>query len=212
MAASLDFYAGDGNSIANGSGLGFYAGTFSASVRVGQYNQTTFITNGAGTAQGPQVDNIKYHNIASGIVNSATGAIFLRNIPNADATLNIRFTYDSAINVQNVQVSIYDRNDTSKAASGVTTYVAEVIHPDGSQGGPIGSGAQTWTVFSGTTASNGQTLTLAKNPGISGLSAGNGNNSHATAVRHDWYVLLSASPDSIGSKTQYGFYATLEYL
>jgi len=32
------------------------------------------------------------------------------------------------------------------------------------------------------------------------------------ATRHDWYVGLSASPDSIGSKTDFGLYFTLEYL
>ena len=32
------------------------------------------------------------------------------------------------------------------------------------------------------------------------------------STRHDWYLAISASPDSIGSKTQYGLYFTLEYL
>ena len=33
-----------------------------------------------------------------------------------------------------------------------------------------------------------------------------------TSARHDWYAALSASPHSIGSKTQYGLYFTVEYL
>jgi hypothetical protein len=32
------------------------------------------------------------------------------------------------------------------------------------------------------------------------------------SMRHDWYVALSAEPNTIGSKTQYGLYFTLEYL
>ena len=32
------------------------------------------------------------------------------------------------------------------------------------------------------------------------------------SLRHDWYVALSASPESIGSKTDFGLYFTLEYL
>jgi hypothetical protein len=32
------------------------------------------------------------------------------------------------------------------------------------------------------------------------------------STRHDWYIALSASPDSIGSKTDFGLYFTLEYL
>ena len=33
-----------------------------------------------------------------------------------------------------------------------------------------------------------------------------------TSTKHDWYIGLSASPQSIGSKTAYGLYMTLEYL
>jgi hypothetical protein len=212
MAAQLKFYAGSDNEIPTGSGLGFYGGTFGASVRVGEYNQTTYITNPAGTAQGAAADNIKYSNIASGIVNSATGAIFLRNIPNQEATLNIRFTYDTAVNVQNVTVKIYDRTTTTSAATGVTTFVSELIHFGTSQASALGSGGATWMVFSGSSVSANQSLTLAVSPGISGFAAGNGSASTHVDTRHDWYLALSASPDSIGSKQLYGLYASLEYL
>lgn len=210
MAAQLKFYS-DTNEIGGGSGLGFYGSSFGNSVRVGEYQQTTYITNAAGTAQGPQTDNIKFHNMGSGYVNSATDPTGLRRIPNADATMNIRFTNDTPVNVQAVELRIYDRISVSNPASGVTTYVVEHIHPDGSQAGPLGSGGATWTVFSGISSATGF-LTLAKNPGVSGLQAGNGLNGGATSSRHDWYVSLSASPDSIGSKSSYGLYVSLEYL
>lgn len=212
MAAELKFYAGSNNLIPPGSGLGFYGGVFGASVRVGQSQQTTYITNAAGTAQGPAADNIKYHNIASGIVNSATGALFLRNIPNQEATLNIRFTYDLAVNVQNVEVRIYDRTNTASAATGVTTYVAELIHFGTSQASAIGSGGASWMVFSGSAVSNDQSLVLANSPGSGGFAAANGLTSTHLDTQHDWYLALSASPDSIGSKQLYGLYASLEYL
>jgi hypothetical protein len=32
------------------------------------------------------------------------------------------------------------------------------------------------------------------------------------SVRHDWYLALSSEPVTVGSKTQYGLYFTLEYL
>ena len=32
------------------------------------------------------------------------------------------------------------------------------------------------------------------------------------ATQHDWYLALSAEPETIGSKTQYGLFFTLEYL
>jgi hypothetical protein len=48
--------------------------------------------------------------------------------------------------------------------------------------------------------------------GPSGQYAGNGSNSAWTDTQHDWYLVLSASPDSIGSKTLYGLWVSLEYL
>jgi hypothetical protein len=33
-----------------------------------------------------------------------------------------------------------------------------------------------------------------------------------SSARHDWYVALSSEPESIGSKTQYGLYFSVEYL
>jgi len=72
-------------------------------------------------------------------------------------------------------------------------------------------------------------MLFTSSPGISGLNTSAGDSLPSTgpgsqynwlsnegaaheALRHDWYVALSASPDSIGSKTQYGLYFTLEYL
>ena len=53
---------------------------------------------------------------------------------------------------------------------------------------------------------------LAKSPGPSGQYAGNGSANTGQYYQHDWYVGVTASPDSIGSKTQYGLYVELEYL
>jgi hypothetical protein len=33
-----------------------------------------------------------------------------------------------------------------------------------------------------------------------------------SSLRHDWYLALSSEPQSIGSKTNYGLYFTVEYL
>jgi len=77
-------------------------------------------------------------------------------------------------------------------------------------------------------------MTLTPSPGQSGLNtvdgdplpsaniAGGGADGYINwltkegashqARRHDWYLALSASPQSIGSKTDYGLYFTLEYL
>ncbi len=94
--AVINFYAGGYNFPINnlsGSGLGFFgAGGFGASVPVGSWQDTTFITNGNGTAQGPQVNNVKWIHSASGQLPGSTN-VALINIPNYQGTLNIRFTH-----------------------------------------------------------------------------------------------------------------------
>lgn len=203
--AQIGFYADTYN--LNGSGLGFYGAGFGQSVDVGSYQDTTFITNGAGTAQGQQVNNIKYANTASGYLGSATSGVWLTQMPNYLATLKVSFTHSSAVKAQNVVGRIYDRSNINNPASGVTTKVAELIHPDTIQNNN-GSGDTTWL----TPAGSAITISLAPSPGISGLYAGNGGNSTRSDTQHDWYLAITASPDSIGSKTLYGFYISLEYL
>ncbi len=203
--ATITFLADNVN--LNGSGLGFYGAGFGQSVDVSAYQGTTFITNGAGTAQGAQVNNIKYENTLSGFLGSATSGVLLTQMPNYLATLNIRFTHGSAIKAQNTVVRIYDRSNINNDASGVTTKVAELIHPDTVQNNN-GSGDTTWLTPHGSAV----TVSLAPSPGYSGLYAGNGANSTRSDTQHDWYLAISASPDSIGSKTLYGLYISTEYL
>lgn len=207
MAAEIQFWA-DTEGVENlgGSGLGFYGQGFGRSVPVGEYQTTTFITDENGTVQGAQVDNIKYISPASGQVNGG-GDINITHIPNRLATLNPRFINDTEVQVQNVEARIYDRVNIDNPASGVTCKVAELIHPD-PVNGPGGSGDTEWL----TPAGSAVVVVLAPSPGISGLYAGNGSNSTRPDTRHDWYLGISASPDSIGSKTQFGLSLSLEYL
>lgn len=213
--ATVSFYAGDDNNITNlaGSGLGFYGAGFGYSVSVGAWQDTTWITNANGTSQGPQANNVKYANQGSGYVDSSTTPTGLRFIPNQQATLNIRFTHGSNVNVQNAQVRLFDRYDINNAPSGVSTALCQTIHPGTSQSGPQGSGSTVWTIVSGDrVAGSGISLGLAPNPGISGLYAGNGSNSVVSSNQHDWYICVSSSPDSTGSKTQYGLRFSVDYL
>lgn len=215
--AQIDFLAGGGSfQIANlsGSGLGFYGGGFGYSVEVGSWQDTTFITNSVGTLQGPQVNNVKYLNIGSGIVNSASSGVPLTAIPNNLATLNIRFTHGSAVKTQNAVFHIFDRNNVNSPASGVTCRVAEIIHPDPVQNNN-GSGDTTWMGIttnpltgSATVGGSGITVPLVASPGVSGLRP---NGADTTATQHDWYVAITASPDSVGSKLFAGF-VLCEYL
>lgn len=203
--AQISFYAGEGFQINNlaGSGLGFYGGGFGYSVPVGEYQDTTFITNANGTAQGPQVDNIKFLNNNSGIVNGASSGVHLRAIPNYLATLKINFNHNSPVKTQNVMARIYDRNNINNDPSGVTFKVAELVHPDQTQT-LNGSGSNAWVTLHG----SGSMLQLTSSPGLSGLRP---NGAETMSTDHDWYLAITGSPDSVGSKLA-ALYVELEYL
>ena len=206
--AAIEFWAAGYNDIQihnlSSSGIGFYGSAFGNSVAVGEYQTTTYITNSNGTSQGPQINNVKYLNPSSGYVNSATSGMPLLNIPNYLSTLNIRFTHSSPVKTQNVKLYIYDRVSINNEASGVLTKVAEIIHPDVLQTA-TGSGDSNWITPTGSSV----IVDLVASPGTSGFRP---NGANTSDTRHDWYTVISASPNSVGSKTQYGLYTSLEYL
>jgi hypothetical protein len=210
MAPQIRFISGGGSFPINdlsGSGLGFYGtAAFGASVAVGSWQQRTFITDATGAIQGPEVNNVQYLNPGSGILGQAGSGTPLQFIPNWQSTLNIRFTNDAACKTQNQYAMIFDRVNTTHAATGVTTKMAQIIHPNPNQG-PGGSGDSAWWTFN--TANAGLQMPLVSSSGTSGFSP---NGPQTSDVQHDWYVTLSASPDTIGSKSQYGLYVSLEYL
>lgn len=209
MAAQLKFYGGNGSSWVDidtgGSGIGFFgAAGFGTSVAVGAWQENTYITNGDGSVQGPEITNIQWVHANSGSIDGGA-PIALSGIPNSQG-INIRFTYDSAVRVQNAKLYVYDRNNINRNASGVTTKIAEFIHPALVAGTPWGSGSTLWQTVNG----SGSVFTMINvSPGISGLAP---QGATTTAVRHDWYVGITASPDSIGAKTAYGLFFSLEYL
>lgn len=209
MPAELKFYAGQNFAINElaGSGLGFYgANGFGSSIGVNAWNERTFITNSAGTIQGAEVDNVKWISSGSGVLGQAGSGVSLLAIPNYLSTLEVRFTNDTAVQVQNASVRIYDRVNINNPPSGVTCRIAEIIHPDTTQN-LTGSGDSTWI----TAAGSGTVVNLAPSPGVSGLYAGNGSNSVRADTSHSWYLAISCSPDSVGTKT-FALYCSLEYL
>lgn len=203
--ATFTFHSA-GNDIGS-SGVGFFGNAgFGSSVSVGAYQDSTYITNSNGTIAGALLNNIKYSHPSSGIVNGigSPSGLNLQAITNSQASLNVRFSHTSAVATQNVKLRIYDRANINNAASGVTTKVAEIIHPT-TTNALDGSGSSSWQ----TPAGSGTVMDLVSSPGMSGLRP---NGSGTIADRHDWYLALSASPDSIGSKTQYAMWVELEYL
>lgn len=202
--ASIGFYSHDNGTInVAGSGLGFYGATFGTSVSVGAYQDSTYITDSTGTVNAAQVHNMKYTHPSSGSINGLTSVNVL-NFPNQLATLNIRFTHGSAVKTQNAVFRVYDRNNINNNPSGVTAKVVEIVHPSTVQSGLLGSGGSTWSTLFG----SGSTLSLISSPGMSGLRP---SGSNTTQTRHDWYLAISVSPDSIGSKTFAGYFSC-EYL
>ncbi len=200
--ATVTFYAGEGSNLytTQTSGLGFYGpGGFGYAVPLNEYQDYTYITNGVGTIQAAQADNVKYHSANSGTVDSVI--YNLKDIPNYKATLNIRLEHGSAISTQNGRVYIYDRYSKVNPASGLTCKIAQIDHTGTVNTGLVGVGSTSWTTAAGTSSY----LTLSNTPGISGYGGG-------AQVQHDWYLAISASPTSIGAKTQFGLMFEVEYL
>jgi len=224
----------------SGSGLGFFGGGFGISVPVGQFQDSTYVTNSNGISSGIKVNNTKYDTASvwsnSGVSHNGGTTIGTSGMPNYYAPLNIRFSHtDEAVRVQNCVLRIFDRNDTTKQASGVTTQVFEVRHPHpveahNSQSGSLAlRGVSHFGWYEFDPEESMTDLSFTDSPGISGLNTlaaetlpsglPDGKVNWITkegaahdSTRHDWYVALSAAPDSIGSKTDYGLYFTLEYL
>lgn len=210
MAPAITFFAGENFSVNNlaGSGLGFYGSDgFGTSVDVGSWQGRTFITDATGAVEGAEVDNCQFLNSSGVILGQSGSGILLTQVPNYLATLNIRFTNDSAVLTQNPQVRIYNRTTLASGAVGVTTKVAEIRHTDTAQTAN-GSGDTTWSTWSGS-VNDVSAKTLVTSPGSGGFRP---SGSSTSDTQHDWYLAISASPDSIGSKTEYGLSFQVEYL
>jgi len=214
--ATVTFYANEsiggainsGSQNLNGSGIGFFGngGAF-ASVRIGEYQDRTFVCDANGTAVGAEIDNVKYVNATGALISrggSTDAALPLVNIPNYKSTLNIRFDHGSAVRTQNAKVQIYDRSNVNNGPVGVICQAAEIVHPEVSQA-VVGSGDTNWIACNGSSPY----VDLIASPGISGIRV---SESNTTQIQHDWYVCISASPTGIGSHTNFGIFFTTEYL
>lgn len=236
--AEIKFYAnikdqsGDGELInhAAGSGIGFYGNGFGISVPVGAKQSRTYVTNAIGTNEGAQLNNTGF--VTSGnlttkgtiSVNGST-AIDLDRLPNYLCPLNIRFTHTEPVRVQNCRLRIFDRNNINNHASGVVTYVYESRHPATVQSvtnlSHRGRTETSWYEFDPVDAMTDMPFTAS--PGASGKNTNTQDTSPTLGYttqegvthqssRHDWFLALSSEPVTVGSKTQYGLYFTLEYL
>ncbi len=172
--------------------VGFFGASFGFSIRVGEYNTTTFRTNSNGTSDGSQLPNVKFANASGAFVGPSLIAEELLEIENTQATLNIRLNTDNPIKTQNSKFRAFDRVNINNNPSGVVINAAE-LRKD--QALVRGSGDQVWQSIFG----SGSVLDLA-------------DQTTANFVQHDHYVALTATPTSIGEKTDIGFYYETEFL
>ncbi len=213
MAAAINFYAGQGAGVwvdLNASGLGFFGASFGTSVQVGQYQDSTFISASDGSAPaGPTATNGKYDTVTSGVIINGAPAIVPSAVIINSGTLNVRFTFDSAVKTQNAELRIFDRTSINAGATGVKTQVLQVANGGSgvsSSGTALAPASHPgWVAPSG----SGVTVALLSSSASGGLSP---SGTDSQDVRHDWYTCISATPLSIGSKEAFGLYVQLEYL
>jgi hypothetical protein len=198
MASTIRWFGGAGTPeiapAASGgfNTLGFFGASFGFSIRVGEYNTTSFRTNSNGTSNGSQLPNVKFANSSGAFVGASLVAEELLEVENALATLNIRLNTDNVIKTQNSRFRAFDRININNNPSGVYIAAAEI---EKDQASVRGSGDAFWTQIFG----SGSVLALS-------------DQTTANFNQHDWYVALTASPLTIGEKTEIGFYFETEFL
>lgn len=194
MATTLRFLNPANNSIeilpAASGGLntvGFYGPGFGLSVRVGEFNETTFRTTEDGQTNGSQLPNVRWASATGGYVGASIIEQGLQSILTSEATLQVELVTDVAVQTQNAIFRTFDKASIDNPPSGVDVYAAEVASG-------VASGDATWTQIQG----SGTVLSLADQ-----------TNNNTT---HNWFVALSSSPTSVGEKTNFAFYFETEFL
>lgn len=123
----------------SGSGLAFFGATSGSSVAIGSYQDSTYVANSDASVVSDVTNNVKYSadTYPSGacVLNSTPASAFesgLTGVRSMYGTLGIEFGHTSAVNIQNCQLRIYDRNNVNYPASGVNTKCAELVNFNGS--------------------------------------------------------------------------------
>jgi hypothetical protein len=198
MATTIEWFAGDGSpeiAPASSGGLntvGFFGSSFGFSIRVGEYNNTTYLTDANGTTDGGALPNLRFANSSGAYVASELTPTELLEVNNDEATIKVTLTTDNPIKTQNTNFRCFDRVSINNNPSGVTMRAAE-IRKD--QTGVRGSGDVSWTVIAG----SGDVLAL-------------DDQTTENDTEHNFFVGLTATPTSIGEKNSIAFYWESEFL
>jgi len=194
MATTLKFYNPTNNAIeilpAASGGLntvGFYGPGFGLSIRVGDFNEGTYITTEDGQTNGSALPNVRWASVTGAYLAASIIPSLLQDILTTEATLEIELVTDVAVTTQNAVFRTFDKASIDNAPSGVDVYAAEVISG-------AASGDTTWTQIQG----SGSVLNLADQT--------------ISNTTHEWFIALSSTPTSIGEKTNFAFYFETEFL
>lgn len=170
-------------------------------VIVDRYQDKTFITNTSGTNLGKapfglpasgQLINHKF--VSSSTVNvSGLGETALINVTPPSGTLLIRFIPSGSIEVRTQNAIVYAVN--LNASSGVDD-VGSVVTGIKVQGYEPGADA-TWTQMAGAGAIDNRLLLLDRD---------------VAEARHDFFIGLSASPEAVGQRSDFGLFTVIEFL
>lgn len=202
MAVTIDWRHGDGTSaIINPSGtnntVGFFGSAFGFSVKVGEYQDKTSVTDIAGAGESGVLKNNKF--IASGIVETDTVSGLISDMTVNDATVRIHFNNSTdPVRLQTTEFRAFDGALISSGPSGVTIQAFELsttssgVLTVASASGVNSGGDVIWEAIAGATV-----LDLIDHP--------------FTDNDHYHYVAMSATPTSIGQKT-FGFFYQTEFL
>jgi hypothetical protein len=213
-----------------GSGIGFYGPGYGTSVPIGGRQTTTWLTNSDGTSNAQfQLNNTAQRPNNQVSINGAN-PIGLNFLPNRLCPLNVKFSHETSVRVQNAKLKIFDRNSIEAHASGVSTFVYEARHPSADQSHPSlswkpnspapGVGVHEWVEFDPSESMFDMLLTSSPGPsGTNGSSndtpllygAATIDGAQGEFQEHDWFIALSVEPHEIGSKL-FGLYFSCEYV
>lgn len=202
MAVTISWTGGPGTDTIDPSGandtIKFARSSFSSSVRVGQYQDTSWVSDDSGSTNYNQLTNTKYVD-ASGVSLDGASRADLTAIPVSGVTVRIHFNESAdPVQLQNSEFIVYDGVDVDNDPTGVTVQVFEAsITPSGtlstaSASGLNANGNSVWTSVHGST-----TLPLITQSGLD--------------TDHYVYLGISVTPSSVGAKTWSMQYST-EYL
>ncbi len=170
-------------------------------VIVNKFQDSTFITNTSGFNMGVapfglrasgELNNFKFETTSLANV-SGVASILLSDIPAESGTLLIRFEPSGSVPVRTQNTLM--RTVLLNSASGVDN-VSDIVIGLVIQGFEPGTD-NTWTKTAGNSALDNRLFLLDHND---------------TDLVHDFFVSLSASPEAVGERNNFGFFFIIEFL